>query len=112
MLFPPRMIMSLMRPEMYTKPWASRYARSAVRNQPSSVQGGALPPSASVGAIGWRTEPSRLDASSWGIVMNAGPASVSPYELITDAWGIRACSLLKVAGASGALPIETAIGAE
>src|SRR6202142_381556 len=54
----------------------------------------------------------RLSASSFGIVMNAGPASVSPYELITDACGMRAWSFVSVAGASGALPIETAIGAE
>ena len=42
--------------------------------------------------------------------MNAGPASVSPYELITDACGMRSCSFFSVAGASGALPIDTAIG--
>ncbi len=54
----------------------------------------------------------RLSASSFGIVMNAGPASVRPYELITDAWGMRSCIFFNVAGASGALPIETAIGPE
>ena len=54
----------------------------------------------------------RLAASSFGIVMNAGPASVRPYELITDACGMRSCSFFNVAGASGALPIDTAIGAE
>ena len=42
--------------------------------------------------------------------MYAGPASVRPYELITDACGIASCSFFSVAGASGALPIDTAIG--
>src|SRR5258705_13954099 len=54
----------------------------------------------------------RLSASYFGIVMNAGPASVRPYELMTDACGIRSCSFFNVAGASGALPIDTATGPE
>ncbi len=58
------------------------------------------------------TEPMRLSASSFGIVMNAGPASVRPYELITDACGMRSCNFFSVAGASGALPIDTATGPE
>ena len=37
---------------------------------------------------------------------------MSPYELITDACGIRSCSFFSVAGASGALPIDTASGPE
>ena len=32
--------------------------------------------------------------------------------MITDACGILSCSFFNVAGASGALPIDTAIGAE
>ena len=66
----------------------------------------------SIGGIGLPTEPGLRASSSFGITMYAGPASVRPYEFDTDACGIRSCSCFSVAGASGALPIDTAIGAE
>ena len=49
----------------------------------------------------------RLRASSFGMTMNAGPASLIPNEFDTLACGRRSMSVSSVAGAIGALPTET-----
>ena len=61
----------------------------------------------SVGPMGLPTEPMRRCISSFGMTMNAGPASLIPNEFETVASGSRSMRVTSVAGAIGALPTET-----